>query len=398
MVAVRLYWDGRASRGAEQRRGSEGRSGRLIDWSVLGLEPEVEFDRITRLAARFLSVPVAYISFVEPARQVFKSAVGLPEPLATDRQTPISHSLCRHVVADGRPLVVSDVRSNDRLKDNPSVEALDIVAYIGTPIRLPTGGVIGSLCGIDHVRREWTESEIATAADLAELVSQQIELHFEVAKRQAAEKEITLVARELQHRTRNAFSIVQAVISLSMREEGLIPLKLEIIDKISTVASTQELIAQQSGGSVDFADMLDKELSPFSASGQYEKAGPKVAIAPNEAVFVSMIVHELTTNAVKHGALRAEDGDGHLVVEWRCETVDDGRMFTLTWKESGLSALDGVSPDADADNRTGFGSELLKILVSNQLRGTMERTLTEDALTIEMRFRLMPPMLETRFV
>ncbi|MER0240090.1 GAF domain-containing protein [Fulvimarina sp. MAC8] len=371
------------------------RSGSLIDWSVLGQQPEQEFDRITRLAARFLSVPVAYISFVEPDRQVFKSEVGLPEPLATSRQTPISHSFCRHVVTDGKPLVVPDVRTHDKLKDNPLIGTIGVVAYLGTPIHLPTGETIGSLCAVDTVRREWSENEIAAAEDLAELVSQQIALRFEVAAREAAEKEILLVARELQHRTRNAFSIVQAVISLSMRDPALIPLKLDIIDKISTVSSTQELIAQQSGGSVDFAKMVERELSPLAAEGQYELSGPEVAVAANEAVFVGMIMHELTTNAVKHGALRA-DGEGHLSVEWSCELRENAQIFHLFWKETGLDPSEASGPETNGEAKPGFGSELLQILVTNQLRGTIERRLKAGGLTIEMGLQLIPPPVEMR--
>lgn len=392
-VNRRLYWRGSQKSPPAymsiMTRGFD-RSSDLIDRRILGQHPEAEFDRITRLAARFLHVPVAYISFVEPDRQVFKSGLGLPDQIATKRETPISHSLCRFVVADGQSLIVPDVREDARLKDNPAVELIGVVAYLGAPIHLPDGEVIGSLCAVDHVRRDWTDDEVAAANDLAELVSQQIALRFEVAAREAAENEIRLVARELQHRTRNAFSIVQAVISLSMRGAALVPLKLEIIDRISTVSSTQELISQQPDGNVDFAQMLDRELAPFAPEGHYNLEGPPIAVAANEAVFVGMILHELTTNAVKHGALRAH-AEGQLSVVWSCEIEGDAQVVDLIWKESGLDkALLGAS-DANGDDRVGFGSELLQILVTNQLRGTMERTLIEDSLTIAMSLRLTAP-------
>ncbi|MEN3793426.1 GAF domain-containing protein [Fulvimarina sp. MAC3] len=375
-------------------RGSD-RSGNLIDWRVLGKQPEAEFDRITRLAARFLSVPVAYISIVEPDRQIYKSALGLPTHLAERRESPISHSLCRHVVASGKPLIAPDVREISWLKDSPAIQDIGVVACLGTPIRLPSGEVIGSLCVVDHQRRNWSENEIATAEDLAELVSQQIALRYEVAARETAEEELLLVARELQHRTRNAFSIVQAVISLSMRDRSLIPLKLDIIDKISTVASTQELIAQQSGGSVDFSQMLRRELSPLASEDQFTISGPRIDVAANEAVFVGMILHELTTNAVKYGALRTES-KGRMFVEWSTETDHDVQTVRLIWKEIGLDPSATGSPKTGDDSKPGFGSELLQILVTNQLRGTMTRTLADDSLTIEMALRLIVPPADGR--
>src|SRR4249920_1063113 len=76
--------------------------------SLLDTPPEEVFDRLTRLATTLLHVPVALVSLVDGNRQFFKSSVGLPDPLASLRQTPLTHSFCKHVVASGEPLVVPD--------------------------------------------------------------------------------------------------------------------------------------------------------------------------------------------------------------------------------------------------------------------------------------------------
>ena len=83
----------------------------LQQTSLLDTPPEEAFDRLTRLATTVLRVPVALVSLVDGNRQFFKSCVGLPEPLASLRQTPLTHSFCKHVVASGEPLIVSDARS-----------------------------------------------------------------------------------------------------------------------------------------------------------------------------------------------------------------------------------------------------------------------------------------------
>ena len=71
---------------------------------LLDTPPEEAFDRLTRLAARLLGAPVALVTLADDRRVFFKSAVGLPEPWASRRSTPLSYSFCRHVIATGQPL------------------------------------------------------------------------------------------------------------------------------------------------------------------------------------------------------------------------------------------------------------------------------------------------------
>src|SRR5437773_74274 len=77
--------------------------------ALLDTPPEPEFDRLTRLAADILRAPVALVTLLDADRQFFKSQVGLPEPLASQRETPVWRALT-HEVATGEPLVVADAR------------------------------------------------------------------------------------------------------------------------------------------------------------------------------------------------------------------------------------------------------------------------------------------------
>ncbi|MCB0188137.1 MAG: GAF domain-containing protein, partial [Caldilineaceae bacterium] len=93
----------------------------LLATGLLDSPPEAEFDRLTRLACRLLHVPVSLISLVDDQRQFFKSAQGLAEPWASRRETPLSHSFCKHVVLTDEPLVVSDARIDARLCENLAI-------------------------------------------------------------------------------------------------------------------------------------------------------------------------------------------------------------------------------------------------------------------------------------
>src|SRR4051794_19983546 len=78
----------------------------------LGSPAEEAFDRLTRLAAKILDTPISLIALVGAERQFITSHVGLPEPLATRREMPLSDSIAKHVVAGGEALVVHDARNH----------------------------------------------------------------------------------------------------------------------------------------------------------------------------------------------------------------------------------------------------------------------------------------------
>ena len=155
--------------------------------ALLDTPPEESFDRLTRMAARLLGTPVSLIALVADDRQFFKSAVGLPEPWASRRVTPISFSFCGQVVATGEPLVLEDARRHPLLRHNPVIRELGWVAYAGVPVVTHDGHTIGALCVADKTPRLWSERDIALLQDLAASVVTEIELRTEISERRNAE-------------------------------------------------------------------------------------------------------------------------------------------------------------------------------------------------------------------
>jgi len=141
---------------------------------LLGSPPEEAFDRLTRLASTVLRAHGAMVSLVEGERQFFKSALGLPEPWASRRQTPLTHSFCKHTVALGGPFVVTDARCDPRIKDDPGISELGIVAYAGVPLLSTDGLVLGSLCVVEVRPREWKSEDIEVLRILAASVTTEI--------------------------------------------------------------------------------------------------------------------------------------------------------------------------------------------------------------------------------
>lgn len=153
--------------------------------------PDETLDRLTRLATRVLRVPIALVSLVAAERQYFAGAAGLPEPYATVRETPTSHSYCQRVVISREPLIVFDSRTDPRVSQIPVIEGLPVVGYAGIPLLSDEGHVVGIFCAIDHEPRAWTNEELESLADLAAAASTEIRLRLAIAGVQAE-----LAARE----------------------------------------------------------------------------------------------------------------------------------------------------------------------------------------------------------
>ena len=142
---------------------------------LLDSPPEESFDRFTRLATRLFKTPVALVSLVDADRQFFKSAIGLPEPWQTRRETPLTHSFCKHAVALQEPLVIADARKDPMYRQNPAVRDLKIIAYAGVPLTL-SGAALGAFCVIDNEPHTWSYDEVQMLRELAACVMHEIDL------------------------------------------------------------------------------------------------------------------------------------------------------------------------------------------------------------------------------
>ncbi len=140
------------------------------------------FDHHARLVRRILRVPVALVTLVEADRQVFCGLDGLEGPYAAARQTPLSHSFCQYVVADEKPLIITDARLETRLADNLAIRDLEIIAYAGWPLLDEAGTTVGSLCAIDSSPRDWTAEDLETLSDLAQACSAELQARLRQAQ------------------------------------------------------------------------------------------------------------------------------------------------------------------------------------------------------------------------
>jgi PAS domain S-box-containing protein len=166
----------------------------------------------------------------------------------------------------------------------------------------------------------------------------------DITERKEAEERLKLLAREVDHRANNLLAVVQATVKLS-RAESVEALKEMLEGRIAALAHVHSLLSDSRWEGADLRRLIAEELKPYLGEdgGQVRLEGPEVALRAEAAQSIAMVMHELTTNAVKYGALASDRGS--VAVDW--SLAGDGAM-RLTWAETGAK---GVTPPATR----GFG-------------------------------------------
>jgi two-component sensor histidine kinase len=328
--------------------------------------PNEAFERAVRLATRVTGARVGLVSIVDAERQSFNATAGLTVPEHLTSGTPLSHSFCQFVVSQDRALGVEDARSHPLLKDNKAPDDLNAIAYLGVPVHAPNGEVLGSFCAIEARPRAWTSADLGALEDLATMIE------TEIALRRSSD-ECQLLIDELNHRVKNVFAIVSAIIRLGKEKATSADDFAETLSaRVQALARTQDLIVPvaESGSETRQATSVDELLvallNPY-VDPQDERVrldGDLVELGAFATTNLALALHELATNAAKYGGLSTPDG--WLSISWR---LTDG-SFELDWFETLPTALEMAVGEA------GFGSKLLSICVEGQLQGSISTDAT----------------------
>jgi two-component system CheB/CheR fusion protein len=200
---------------------------------------------------------------------------------------------------------------------------------------------------------------------------------LDITTRKLDEERKTLLAREVDHRAKNALAVVQAALRLTPRHDAESYARA-VEGRVAALARAHTLLAQGMWEGAALRALLEAELAPFTADRgtmdgtmpRVDLSGPDLHLAPTAAQALSMALHELATNATKHGALGA--GGGKVEVTWAVE--DEGRTLRLAWRERGGPSISG------APTRSGFGSRVLEATIRRQLHGQIRHHWEEPGL------------------
>ena len=315
---------------------------------------EERFERIARLAANMLGAKLAFVSLIDSDTQHFKAHVG------TDlTHTSRAIAFCDHAIRDpGELMVVPDARDDPRFADNPLVTGeMGVRFYAGQPLVTASGYAIGTLCVLDDAPRiGLSEREREALIDLAASVM------IEIKKDQALE-DLAVINAELKHRMGNMYAHIAALVSLIGRDEqDKDRLVKRLQEKISNFGSMQQLLADQDWKSVGVAELVETILADYRAGRPDHRISVTVdeptMLSPRGAFIVTLLVGELATNAVKHGALGARSGS----IDFSCSMVEG--MHVFDWRER------FGAPAMAAKDGKGFGTDILKRIVPMDMRGT----------------------------
>jgi GAF domain-containing protein len=191
-----------------------------------GAEPV--FDRLTALAHRLLDVPLTMVTLVDADRQVIKSCVGLAEPWASRRETPLTHSFCQYAVGRGDLFTVEDARADPLLRHSPVIRDLGVVSYAGVPLVNSAGHALGAFCVTDTKPRRWTADELDLVAELARSALTEIELRTIIRQMESEQEEqltserrraLLEVSLGLRHEVNNAVAGIVLVADLLATRE-----------------------------------------------------------------------------------------------------------------------------------------------------------------------------------
>jgi len=175
----------------------------------------------------------------------------------------------------------------------------------------------------------------------------------DMSQRKAAEKQQLLLMRELDHRVKNTLALVLSISGRTLHhEETLEGFQRSFTGRIQALSATHNLLAENSWADLTIGDVVSHELAPYRG-GSAERVvtrGLDVGVAPRAAIAFGLIIHELTTNAAKYGALSVPDGNISVEVTGRTEGED--ASLILEWRESG-------GPVVAAPTRRGFGQSVI---------------------------------------
>jgi PAS domain S-box-containing protein len=195
----------------------------------------------------------------------------------------------------------------------------------------------------------------------------------DITERKRSEAQISVLAREAEHRAKNLLANVKAVVHLSQSgtPDGL---KEAIEGRIEALANVHSLFVQSRWSGAELGNLVKQELSPYRKDEEERTRidGPAVMLKPDVAQAIAVALHELATNAAKYGALSGAKGE--VDVRWSCAADD---LVTLRWSEAG-------GPPVNPPTHKGFGTSVIAAMIQAHAGGNMRLDWRTEGLVCEI--------------
>jgi PAS domain S-box-containing protein len=196
----------------------------------------------------------------------------------------------------------------------------------------------------------------------------------DISERKAEAERQQRILQESEHRVKNMLTVVAAIAQQTARvAPDMQSFTQAFAGRLDSLAKAHELLVGQVWQDISLTALVERVLRADVSAGRARFRGPEILLKPGQVLGLSMILHELYTNAVKYGALCNEDGT--LELAW---TEIDGSV-ELVWRERGVPCSNDVPG-------SGFGHRMIAMSVKSDLKGTIDREWRPDGLTAVLRF------------
>lgn len=188
-----------------------------------------------------------------------------------------------------------------------------------------------------------------------------------------AETHLRLLIDELNHRVKNMLAIVQGIAQQSFKGQVDPAAARQAFEgRLAALANAHNLLTREHWGAVSMAQIIRDAVSAHGGdAGLFALDGPDLAIQPKTAISLALAIHELATNAVKHGALSRPDG--RVEIRWGRRDAEGAQRFWLSWEETG-------GPKVQPPSRRGFGTRMIERGLASELGGTVKIDFRQEGL------------------
>jgi two-component sensor histidine kinase len=222
----------------------------------------------------------------------------------------------------------------------------------------------------ERIRGGYAEITVVTLCTLI-LTALFTERRRNEAELRRAEEHQRMLVAELNHRVKNVLATVAAVVSRTHHARlSAGDYVAKLAGRIQSMAATHELISRREWNGASVRELVQRELAPYLARNNTDLHGPDLIVSPDAAQAVSMVLHELATNAAKHGALSTDDGK--VSVRWN-RVRNPHACLRIEWQESG-------GPAVHFPCESGYGTEVIRNLVPYELGGAVDLAFASEGL------------------
>ena len=217
----------------------------------------------------------------------------------------------------------------------------------------------------------WIEARSLITYDAAGHACRMLGVYIDITERRQAEDHKSLLIAELDHRVKNILACVAVIAQHTRDATKSMDDFLKLLDgRLHSLANTHALLSRNRWHGVSLAELVRGELAPWMQGGNTLIDGPDIVLTAEATQPVSMVLHELATNATKYGAFSS--GHGRISVRWRRHSHCDARSkLVLEWQEAG-------GPSVCAANSHGYGTSVIQNLIPYELGGTVDYELARE--------------------